>query len=345
VKEILARLVSGEHLGQEEAAAAMRRVMAGEATAAQVAAFLALLRRNGETVEEVVGCAQAMRTFAAPVRPRWPLVVDTCGTGGDGLGTFNISTAAAFVVAASGLPVAKHGNRAASSRAGSADVLEAMGVAIRLSPEQVERCLNEVGIAFLFAQVHHPAMRNVGPVRVELGIRTVFNLLGPMTNPAGAQVQLIGVPTPALLTLVAEAMRRLGTRRTLVVHSEGADEATLSGPTLVADTARLRPDGAVEVWTLRGEDVGLAPVPQEALRGGSPEDNARLLEAVLRGEGGPRADVVCLNAGLLLWAAGQEADPAAGVRRARAVIADGSAWRKFQEFRAFTRRMAEGAQR
>ncbi len=338
MKAILARLVSGAHLTADEAEEAVRTIMAGDATPAQVGAFLTGLRRNGETVEEIVGCARAMRLFVDPVQTSHSLVVDTCGTGGDGRGTFNISTTAAFVVAGAGVPVAKHGNRAASSRSGSADVLEALGIAIDLDPAEVGRCLDAVGIAFLFAQKHHPAMRYAAGPRRELGFRTVFNLLGPLTNPAGAQVQVVGVGSPEFVVPLAEALRQLGSRRALIVHgSDGVDEFTLSGPSRVADSSRSGPDGGPLVYEVTPEEAGLRRAPLEALSGGSPEDNAVITEAVLRGEDtGPRRDVVCLNAAAALLASGRVRDLRAGVLLSVEVIASGGAWEKLCALREFT---------
>ena len=334
MREHLAKLAAGQHLEAAEAEAAMGTIMAGEATPAQIGAFLAALRCNGETADEIVGSARAMRAAMTPVRSRHPLVVDTCGTGGDRAQTFNISTAAAFVVAGAGLPVAKHGNRAASSRAGSADVLEALGVRIDLGPEAAGRCLDEVGIAFLFAPAHHGAMRHAAPVRGQLGFRTIFNLLGPLANPAGAQVQLVGVPERDLVLRIATALRDLGSRRALVVHGgDGLDELTLDGPTLVADTAG---SGEIRLGEIRPEDAGLPRASREALRGGSPDDNAAIVAAVLAGEPGPRRDVVCLNAGAALWAADAAPDLAAGVALAAAVIADGRAEDRLGALRAWT---------
>lgn len=341
MQEFLGKLSAGADLTAEEAEAAMRTIMGGLATPAQIGAFLAALRCKGETVEEIVGCARAMRAFVAPVRSRHGLLLDTCGTGGDGAGTFNISTTAAFVVAGAGLAVAKHGNRAASSRAGSADVLEALGVRVDLDPQAVGRCLDEVGIAFLFAQRHHPAMRHAAQPRRELGFRTIFNLLGPLCNPAGAQVQVIGVPEARLVGPIAEVLRRLGTRRALVVHgSDGLDEITLCGPTQVADTGAA--GGRTETYEISPEAAGLMPAGREDLRGGSAEENAAITLAVLGGAPGPRRDVVCLNAAAALVAAGAAPDFPGGVALARRVIDGGGAMEKLQSLRAFTRRAAVG---
>jgi anthranilate phosphoribosyltransferase len=342
LQEYLARLVQRQDLTEAEAEAAMHRIMAGEATPAQVGAFLAALRCKGETVDELLGAARAMRAFAAVVPHHQPLVVDTCGTGGDGRGTFNISTTAALVVAAAGVPVAKHGNRAASSRSGSADVLEALGVRVDLPPEAAGACLDEVGIAFLFAPRHHPAMRHAAGPRRELGFRTVFNLLGPLCNPAGAQVQVVGVPAPEWVRPMAEALQRLGARRALVVHGDGGlDELSVSGPTLVADT--VGPGAEVVEYRVGPEDAGLDRGPLEALRGGSPEENAAIALAVLGGEPGPRRAVVVLTAAAALWAAGAAPDLAAAARLAEAVIDDGRALAKLEALRAASQRLGRAA--
>lgn len=335
MQAILGKLAARVDLSAAEAESAMRVIMSGEASPALIGSFLTGLRCKGETVEELLGCACAMRAFALPVRSRHALLVDTCGTGGDGAGTFNISTTAAIVVAAAGVPVAKHGNRAASSRCGSADVLEALGVRVDLTPAEVGACLDELGIGFLFAQTHHPAMRHVGPARRELGFRTVFNLLGPLCNPAGAQVQLVGVPEEGLLAPLAEVLLRLGTRRALLVHgADGLDELTLGGPTRVVEA--VAGGGSPVVAEVTPESAGLAGAPLGALRGGSAQENAAITLAVLAGEAGPRQDVVCLNAGAALLAAGAASDLAAGVARAREAIRGGAALRLLEAWRRHT---------
>jgi anthranilate phosphoribosyltransferase len=342
VQAILTRLCNGHDLTEAEAEAAMRTLMEGRASPAQVGAFLAALRCKGETVSELLGCARGMRAVAVPVRSRHPLLADTCGTGGDGVGTFNISTTAALVVAGAGVPVAKHGNRAASSRSGSADVLEALGVRLDLEPAAVEECLDEVGFAFLFAQRHHPAMRHVAGPRRELGFRTVFNLLGPLSNPAGAQVQLVGVPAPQWVLPMAQVLQRLGTRRALVVHGAGGlDELSLAGANTVADTA-AGAEPAVAEWA--PEDAGLPRAPVEALRGGaSPQENAAITEAILRGERGPRRDVVVFNAAAVLCAAGAAADLRGGVRLAEESLDSGRAWGILRRLVETTTRLATAA--
>ena len=341
MQETLGKLVQGVDLSAAEAESAMRAIMAGEASPAQIGAFLMGLRRKGETVEEILGCARAMRAFATPVHSQHPLLVDTCGTGGDGAGTFNISTTAAFVVAGAGLPVAKHGNRAASSRAGSADVLEALGVRIDLTPEDVGHCLDEVGIGFLFALRHHGAMRHAAGPRRELGFRTVFNLLGPLCNPAGAQVQVVGVPEARLVGPIAQVLRHLGCQRALVVHgTDGLDELTLAGPSLLADTAE---PGEPTPREVRPKDVGMPESPRETLRGGTPAENAGITLSVLSGAAGPQRDIVCLNAAAALVAAGMAADLAAGVELARRAIDSGAARERLDALRSLSQHLAGAA--
>jgi anthranilate phosphoribosyltransferase len=330
MKPFLQKLTAGRDLTVDEARAAMDLIFSGQASQAQVGAFLAALRTKGETVEEIAGCARSMRAHCTPVATRHPVVVDTCGTGGDGAGTFNISTTAAFVVAACGLPVAKHGNRAASSRSGSADVLEALGVRIDLTPERVGDCLDEVGIGFLFAQRLHGAMRHAAAARSELGVRTVFNLLGPLTNPAGAQCQLIGVPEAGLTSVIASVLASLGTRHALVVHGDGLDEMTVTGPTLVAETDAR----GLRTYEVAPEDVGLKRAPREAILGGTPAENAEISLAVLGGARGPQRDIVCLNAGAALLAGDVARDLREGVAQAQAAIDSGAALRKLEELRA-----------
>lgn len=339
MQPFLQKLTAGKDLSLEEAQAAMDQIFSGQATPAQVGAFLAALRTKGETVDEIAGCARSMRAHATRVATRHPLVVDTCGTGGDGAGTFNISTTAAFVVAAAGLPVAKHGNRAASSRSGSADVLEALGVPIDLAPEQVGACLDEVGIGFLFAVRLHGAMRHAGAVRRELGVRTVFNLLGPLTNPAGAQCQLIGVPEPRLVPMIASVLAALGTRRALVVHGQGLDEMTVTGSTLVAEAR----GSALSTYEVAPEDVGLRRAERDAILGGTPAENAEITLSVLGGVQGPQRDIVCLNAAAALLAGDVAADLREGVARAQAAIDSGAAMRKLDELRAYATAYADAA--
>jgi anthranilate phosphoribosyltransferase len=321
VRAALATVVDGATLTRDAARAAMGAVMDGEATPSQLAALLVALRMRGETVDELAGFAEAMRARVLHVDAP-PGTVDTCGTGGDRSGTLNISTAAAFVVAAAGVPVAKHGNRAVTSRSGSADVLEALGVRTDHGAESAAAALREVGFAFLFAPGFHPAMRHAGPTRREIGVRTAFNLLGPITNPAGARRQVVGVGDPAAAPRLAEVLRALGAERALVVHGSGLDELPLDGTGVVHD---VTPAG-VERWTVDPAAVGLAPAPTSALAGGDPAENAALVEGVVAGaDRSPRRDVVVLNAGAALVAAGRVPDLAAGVAHAAATIDEGRA--------------------
>ncbi|HLY31795.1 MAG TPA: anthranilate phosphoribosyltransferase, partial [Ktedonobacterales bacterium] len=305
IREAIAHLVAGASLSETEAAATMEEIMTGIATPSQLGAFLTALRLKGETVDEVTGLARVMRAQAVHVPLAEGLhAVDTCGTGGDGAGTFNVSTAAGLVVAAEGQPVAKHGNRAASSKCGSADVLEALGVKLELGPEQVAQCVAQVKFGFMFAPTYHPAMRYVAPTRREIGIRTVFNILGPLTNPAGARYQVLGVADVKLLPLMAEALLRLGCVRALVVHGmDGVDELSLSGPTRVCEVNGAT--GAVMDYTITPDGVGLAERPREAVRGGDAQQNAQVMRAVLGGkEAGPVAEMTALNAGAALFVTG-----------------------------------------
>jgi anthranilate phosphoribosyltransferase len=317
IREAIAHLVAGGTLSEAEAAAAMEEIMTGVATPSQLGAFLTALRLRGETVDEVTGLARVMRDQALRVPlPSHVHVVDTCGTGGDASGTFNVSTAAGLLVAALGQPVAKHGNRAATSKCGSADVLEALGVRLELGPEQVAACVERVGFGFMFAPTYHPAMRHVGPTRREIGIRTVFNILGPLTNPAGAQYQVLGVADPALLRLMGEVLLRLGCRRALIVHGEdGVDELSLAAPTRVCEVDGV--GGDVREYTIHPEELGLPLRPRDEVLGGDATQNAAVMRAVLAGrQDGAVADMVALNAGAALYATGRAPTLAQGVRQA-----------------------------
>lgn len=306
----------------------MRAIMAGEATAAQIAAFLVALRMKGETVEEIVGFVEAMRERAVALPTRVEGLVDTCGTGGDGADTFNISTAAAIVAAAGGVSVAKHGNRAVSSRCGSADVLEALGVAIQLTPEGAARCLERTGLCFLFAPLYHPSMRHAAGPRREIGLRTVFNLLGPLANPARAERQVVGVYDRRLVPVVAEVLRELGARHCLVVAShDGLDELSIAAPTDVCEVK----NGRITSYTVTPEDVGLSRHAPETMRGGNPAANAALIRRIFAGEKGGARDVVALNAGAALYVGGRAASMAEGVRTAQALIDEGAAAAKLEE--------------
>ncbi|MBM4409047.1 MAG: anthranilate phosphoribosyltransferase [Chloroflexi bacterium] len=329
VRAALATVVDGRTLTMDEARAAMGAVMDGEATPAQLAALLVALRMRGETVEELAGFAAAMRERVLHVTAP-DGTIDTCGTGGDRSGTFNISTAAALVVAAAGVPVAKHGNRAVTSRSGSADVLEALGVRTDHDAESAAEALRTDGFAFLFAPGFHPAMKHAGQTRREIGVRTAFNLLGPITNPAGARRQVVGVGDPAVAPRLAEVLRLLGVERALVVHGEGLDELPLDGSGVLYDVTA---DG-VERREVSAQAAGLGPAPTSALAGGSPEENAALVEAVLAGDPGPRRDVVLLNAAAALVVAGRAADLPAGVRAAASTIDSGAALALLARLRA-----------
>jgi anthranilate phosphoribosyltransferase len=338
ITEAVEKIASGEDLTRAEAEAAMEQILSGCSNDEQIAGFLSALRIKGETVDELVGFATAMRRRAAPVfqegRRGSEILVDTCGTGGDASGTFNVSTAAAFVVAGAGVRVAKHGNRSISSRCGSADVLEALGVDLALSPERVGEAIQAVGIGFLFAPAMHSAMKHAMAARRQLGGRTVFNLLGPLTNPAGASAQVVGVFDPSFTGLLAEALGELGVRRAFVVHgAEGLDEISLAGETHVAE---LR-DGAVRSYTVVPEDFGLRRAPLEAIAGGDASHNAEIILRVLEGELGPHREVVQANAAAALVAAGRATDFLDGVRLAAESLDSGAARAKLDQLIAFTK--------
>lgn len=329
-KQSLAKILDGGNLEREEASALMGAMMEGTVPPAQIAAALTGLRIKGETVEELTGLAFAMRAKAEPFPQSASDAVDTCGTGGDGGKTFNISTAAAIVAAAAGVPVAKHGNRAVSSRSGSADVLEALGVPTQLSPEEAGKALQKQGICFLFAPLFHQAMKHVMPVRRELGFRTCFNLLGPLSNPAGVKRQLVGVYDPNLTQPVAEVLTRLGSERVLVVAGlEGIDEISVAGETRISESR----DGTIRTFYLTPEELGLSRHPLSALAGGDAEQNAAIIRGVFRGEPGAPRDVVVANAGAVLYLAGHAASLGEGVEIAAAVIDRGAAEAKLQEMR------------
>ncbi len=335
LQEAIHRVIHhGEDLPAPATREAMEVIMTGGATDAQIAAFLVGLRMKGETVDEIVGAAAAMRERAKKLRTIHDVVLDTCGTGGDGKGTFNISTLTAIVAAGAGACVAKHGNYAVSSQCGSADLLEALGVNIRLSLLDLERSLNEGRIAFLFAPLLHEAMKHaIGPRR-EIGIRTVFNLLGPLTNPAGAGRQLLGVYDRSLTTVVARALSRLGSERAWVVHSEdGTDEITLSGKIFVSSLE----DGRVEDAVLTARDFDLPAVEAEKIHGGAPEENARIALSVLQGEKGPARDTVLANAAAALYVSGHASTLPEGVYRASEATDSGAAWGRLEYLRSFGR--------
>lgn len=336
VRAALAAVVEGRTLTFEEARLAIGSVMDGEATPAQLAGLLVALRMRGETVEELAGFAAAMRERALRVDAP-PGTIDVVGTGGDGSRTFNISTAAALVVAAAGVPVAKHGNRAITSAAGSADVLDALGIRIDHDPASAARAIRDLGFAFLFAPAYHPAMRHAMPTRRELGVRTAFNLLGPLTNPAGVGRLVVGAADPAAAPKIAEVLRRLGVERAFVVHGNGVDELPLDGSGVVYD---VRPEG-VEQRRVDPADLGLRSAPTAALAGGTPTENAALVEEVLRGADGVRRDVVLLNAAAAFVVAGAASTLEAGIARAAATIDDGRAATLLDRLRAERRRAEE----
>jgi len=326
IKESIAKLIDGNSLSEEEAAAVMDEIMSGEATPAQFGAFVTALRLKGETVDEIAGMARVMREKALRVTVAGPLL-DTCGTGGDHQGTFNVSTAAAFVCVGAGLRVAKHGNRAMTSRCGSADVLEALGARIDLTPEQVAECLERTGIGFMFAPAFHPAMKFAAGPRREIGVRTVFNILGPLTNPAGATAQVLGVAEPALAEKMAQVLGRLGCEHALVVYGEdGFDEVSVSAPTQVCELA----GGSLRRYRVEPSELGLAPAAAQDVRGGSPEENAAALRRVLSGERGPLRDFTLLNAAAGLVAGDRAVSVSEGIALAAQAI-DSSAAREALE--------------
>lgn len=338
-KPLLARLIDGHALTSDQAQEFFAACLRGEPTPSQVAAAVTALRMRGETVDEIAAFAQAMREAARTLDHPYD-VIDTCGTGGDGQHTFNISTAAALVLAGAGVKVAKHGNRALSSRSGSSDVLAALGVNLQADEAQQRRALDEAGLCFLFAPAYHGAMRHVGPVRAEIGFRTVFNLLGPLANPAGARRQVMGVYDPRLLEPLAEVLGRLGARRAWTVHGQGLDELALSGPTDVAEWK----DGAVRRFTVTPEDAGLSRAPVEALRGGDAAENAAALRALLDGAPGAYRDVVLLNAAAALIVAERVDTLAQGAAAAAAAIDDGRAARALEALARITSTPRETAE-
>ena len=348
ITEALKALVERRDLTRIEAAAAMDAIMSGAATNAQIAAFLTALRMKGETVEELIGFAQVMRQKVVRIRTRGDevaaltgtdreMLIDTCGTGGDATGTFNVSTATAFVVAGTGLRVAKHGNRSVSSLCGSADVVEALGVNLELTPQQVGRCVDEAGIGFLYAPLLHTAMKHVMPARREMGVRTVFNMLGPLTNPAGANAQVIGVYSPALTEPLARVLAELGTFRAFVVHgADGLDEISNTGESRVSEVR----EGVVRTFTVRPEDVGLPRCAIGDLRGGDREQNAQIIHAILDGEQGPKRDIVLMNAAAALVAGAKARDLKEGVGLAAQSIDRGEARARLERLVTLSRELA-----
>jgi anthranilate phosphoribosyltransferase len=328
IQEAIKQVTAGNSLGRTETRDVFNEIMSGKATDAQIAALIVALRMKGETVDEISGAAEVMREKATHVLPeQTDHLVDTCGTGGDGAHTFNISTAAAFAAAGAGARVAKHGNRSVSSKSGSADVLEAMGVKIAVSPQTMKQCLDEAGICFLFAPSLHPAMKYaIGP-RKEIGVRTIFNILGPLTNPSLAPAQVLGVYAPHLARTMAGVLNNMGSRRAFVVHgSDGLDEITITGPTSVAEVR----DGTVSTYAVEPESFGIKRSPPESVRGGTPQENAEIIRHILAGKPGPCRDITVLNAAFALVAAGIAATPADGVRMAGESIDSGAAAKKLE---------------
>jgi anthranilate phosphoribosyltransferase len=349
ITEALKALVDRRDLSRIEAAAAMEAIMSGAATNAQIAAFLTALRMKGETVEELIGFAQVMRQKVVRIRTRADevaaltgtdreMLIDTCGTGGDATGTFNVSTATAFVVAGAGLKVAKHGNRSVSSLCGSADVVEALGINLELTPQKVGRCVDEAGIGFLYAPLLHTAMKHVMPARREMGVRTVFNMLGPLTNPAGANAQVIGVYTAALTEPLARVLAELGTIRAFVVHgADSLDEISNTGESRVSEVR----EGSVRTFSVRPEDFGMSRATIRDLQGGDREQNAQIIRMLLDGEPGPRRDIVLMNAAAALVAGARARDLKEGVALAAQSIDSGAARRKLEALVALSRTLAE----
>ncbi len=333
IREAIGMLVGGQSLTTEQAAQVMEEIMSGEATPAQIGAFATALRLKEETVDEIVGLARVMRANAVPVKFPGP-VLDTAGTGGDGLSSFNISTAAALVAAGAGVKVAKHGNRAMSSGCGSADVLEQLGVKIDPNAEQVRESLEKVGIGFMFAPLFHPAMKHAAGPRREIGIRTVFNIVGPLTNPAGAGSQLLGVAESSLMDKMAQALQRLGCHHALIVHGDdGLDEVSICDRTMVSEVT----EGDIKSYVITPEELGFSRASVESLRGGSAQENASILQEVLSGAQGPRRDVVLLNAAAALIAADKAQSWEKGLELARESIDSGRALQKLKDLAEISR--------
>jgi anthranilate phosphoribosyltransferase len=333
IHELMARALDGHDLTRAQAHDAMQEIMSGDATQAQIAGFLIALRSKGETADEIAGCAEAMREHVLPVQPKRDDLVDTAGTGGDGKSTLNISTAAALVAAAAGAGVAKHGNRAASSQTGSADVLEALGFDLDLEPARIAQSIDELGFGFMFAQAHHPAMKHAAPVRRELGTRTVFNVLGPLTNPAQARAQVVGVYSPDLVRPVAEALVQLGARRAFVVHGAGGiDELSPAGPNEICEVV----DGGVRERVIDPEELGVARASLDELRGGSPAENAAAIRRIFAGERGGARDAILLNAAGAIAAGGHAHDLAEGLELAREALESGAAAERLSQLAAFS---------
>ncbi len=336
MRECVEKIQQKKNLTHGEMHAVMMEIMSGRAAESDIKDFLLALNAKGFTVEEITAAAQIMRKFVVLLETNHEVVLDTCGTGGDAKGTFNISTAVAFVVAACGVIVAKHGNRSVSSNSGSADVLESLGINLQMPYERMSACLDEVGIAFMFAQRHHPAMKHVAAVRKSLGVKTIFNVLGPLTNPARATHQMVGVYNKRLTEQFAQVLKILGAERAVVVHgADGLDEISTAATTFVSEYNGRD----ILSYEISPEDFGISRVSEDALKGGSPMDNAKLMEFILKGKGLPaHMDVVALNAGFALYAAEAAASPQEGLQRVRQVMADGKPWEKFEQYKEFSNR-------
>ena len=342
IREAIAALVQGNSLSFQEAKQVMEEIMSGEATSAQFAAFTTALRIKGESIEEITGLASVMREKAVTV-PVTPPVIDTCGTGGDSLSCFNISTTTAFVVAGAGVKVAKHGNRAMSSGCGSADTLEALGVKIDLGAEEVSQCIEQAGIGFMFAPLFHPSMKHAAAPRREIGIRTIFNVLGPLSNPAKAEYQLIGVPSREIGNKLASALFRLGTKHSLVVHGiDGMDEITISGKSFVWD---INEQGASSPYEICPDDFGITTACIEDIRGGTPTENAKILRRILKGQKGPRRDIVVMNAAAALVASNKAPDFMTGIDMARETIDNGHATDRLEKLIELSQKLSASIQK
>jgi anthranilate phosphoribosyltransferase len=338
IRDAIKKVISGQNISEQEMMAAMSEIMDGQTTDAQIACLITALRIKGETVEEIAGAAKVMRQKATAVKVISPgPLIDTCGTGGDGAHTFNISTAAAFVAAGAGVRIAKHGNRSVSSKSGSADVMEALGINITIPPEAIARCIDTVGIGFLFAQKLHLAMRHAARARSEIGIRTIFNILGPLSNPADADMQVLGVYDPALIQTIGCALQMLGRTRALVVHGhDGLDEISITGPSIICEVG----GGTVKTYTIRPADVGLSETPIDAIIGGGPDENADIILNILRGMLGPHRDIVLLNAGAAIMLSGLADSLIEGMRLAARAIDAGKALSKLLQLKNLTQELA-----
>ncbi|MFH1407283.1 MAG: anthranilate phosphoribosyltransferase [Candidatus Omnitrophota bacterium] len=337
IKETITKLLEKKDLSESEMHDAMQEIMSGGATPAQIASFLTVLRIKGESVDEISAAAEVMRNFATKIRVKNPAVLDTCGTGGDGAGTFNVSTLAALVSAGAGAVVAKHGNRCVSSKCGSADLLEALGVNIQLKPEDVEKSIEQIGIGFLFAQLLHGAMRYAAPVRREMGIRTIFNILGPLTNPASAAHQLLGVYSKTLVSTLAKVLKNLGAKHALVVHgSDGLDEVTTTGATHICELKK----GSIKNYKLSPSEFGIKKAKPKDIAGGDAAYNAALAKEVLKGKKGPARDIVVLNSGCALYAADMAKTIKEGIKQAAHSIDSGNAMDKLNKLIEFSKSRA-----